>query len=215
LFALLRVSLMRAVVATRFREWTEGFEGHTLYFDKDLFNLVTIGDGNLVDPFALCTGLAFVHPDGTPASQAEVFAAWSAVKNDRTIDPRGGGAAYARLTTIRLTELGVQLLVLRKLALFEHQLASWLLAWDDHCADAQLVALSKAWANGGLFPPEWPKWTAAFNAREWEECAIQAMPSPARMAAQNVSYGKRIAAEQAHLRAAATTTDPEEFAIWP
>jgi len=217
--AVLRLHAVRRIVADRFPGWTARFEGHTTYFGKDVKDRVQIGEGLDVNDFGLCAAFPFVNPDGSPTSPADVLAAWTVVKNDRTIDPRNprnaaGGNAYAALTTIRLTDAGVAMLVARKLALFESQIRSHFPGWEGACADAQLPVLSKAWA-GGAFETEWPRFTAAWNAAAWEECAVQAKPSPAKMAAQNDSYRRRIASEQAHLRAVATVTDPEAFAIWP
>ncbi len=209
---------MRAIVGERWAHWTESFESLTRFFYCDVLATpeepnVTIGDGILC-PLPLALTIPFEYPDGSPATAAEIEAAWKAVAA-QSASGRAGGAHFAAYTVIRATLEGLSLVSAGKLRLFESQVRRFFPGWDDACADAQLPVLSKAWAGGGLFEEEWPHFTAAWNAGAWEECAVQAMPSPARMAAQNESYHRRIAAEQRHLRAAATAPDPESFSIWP
>jgi hypothetical protein len=205
---------MRLVVATRFFGWTATFETIMRKLYCDVKGYVSIGDGLLCSkPLALT--LSFVHDsDGSPASLSEVSDAWDAVFAARAsgVD---GGAHFEELTTISATMASLNIAGASKLRTAENYLRRFFPAWEDACADAQLPALSKAWADGPLFEPKWPKFTAAFNACDFAECANQATPSDEEMARQNPSFRRRIASEIAHLNAAVTSADPEAFAIWP
>lgn len=192
---------MRQVVLDTFPTWSEHFEGDVLFFYLDVKRLVTVGVGLLVDPYV--PGLDFGG-----ASEDQVRAAWLVVKNDRTLDPRRGGGQYAALTTLRMTEAGVQALVRRKMLSNEAVLKTYLLGWDDAPAMAQRAAMSHAWAFGAAFPPKWPKWTACFCAGDYAGAALQDAPSPAELAVQNASFHARIAAEQS-LLANALQYDPD------
>lgn len=183
---------MRQVVLDTFPTWSEHFEGDVTFFYLDVKRLVTIGVGLLVDPYV--PGLDFGD-----ATEDQVCSAWLAVKNDRTLDPRRGGGQYARLTTVRMTEAGVQSLVRAKMLANEGVLRRYLTNWDSAPAAAQLATMSHAWAFGAVFPPKWPKWTACFCAGDYAGAALQDVPSPTEMAVQNPSFHARIAAEQALL----------------
>lgn len=192
---------MRQVVLDTFPSWTEHYEGDVTFFYLDVKRLVTIGGGNLVDP--LPPGLDFGG-----ATEAQIHAAWLAVKNDTALDPRGGGGQYARLTSIRMTEAGVAALVRTKMLANEPVLRRYLTNWAVAPAMAQRAAMSHAWAFGAWFPKTWPKWTTCFCAGDYAGAALQDVPSPAEMAVQNASFHARIAAEQA-LLANALQYDPD------
>jgi hypothetical protein len=194
---------VRPALLDTFPAWSEHFEGDLLFFYLDLKRLVTIGVGLLFDPYV--PGLNFGG-----ASEAEVRAAWFVVKNDQTLDPRRGGAQYGALTSVRMTEAGVQALVRAKMLANEVVLRRYLTNWDAAPAKAQRAAMSHAWAFGAAFPPKWPKWTAAFNAGNYALASLQDVPSPAEMAVQNTSFHARIAAEQADL-ANALQGDPDSL----
>jgi hypothetical protein len=134
----------------------------------DILGLVTIAIGDLIDPVELALGLPFVHADGSPASHAEIAAAWHAVKSD----PRGphlGWRYTAQLTTIRLTDEGVSEVVARKLDQNEADLRRRFPDFEEWPADAQLATHSMAWACGSGF--RFPKLAAALLARDFETAA--------------------------------------------
>lgn len=161
---------MRDSVRQAFGAFTRRFEGHLLWLYLDVKGLVTIGDGDLVDPMPLAEGLPFVHRDGTPATVDEVRAAWLKVKA-ATAMARLGGGAFAQLTTLRLTEEGVDQLVQGRLALNERILQQSFDGFEAWCADAQLGTLSMAWAMGGGFASKFPIFTEAANEGDWDRCA--------------------------------------------
>jgi hypothetical protein len=197
---------MRQVVLTAFPQWTAQFEGSVLFFYKDVKGLVTIGEGNLVDP--LPPGLDF-----GPAAPGDVLAAWQRVKYDTTLDPRNGGGQYARLTTVRMTPSGVAQLVFSKLEQMEAVVRQYFPNWSTAPAHAQLAVMSHCWAFGPHFPSSWPHLTQAFNLQAYQVCAAQCVPSAAEMSVQNDSFHRRIAAEQAHFLACLTDPDPDSLVL--
>jgi GH24 family phage-related lysozyme (muramidase) len=192
---------MRQVVEATFPTWSAHFEGELHFFYLDVKRLVTVGVGNLVEPYS--PGLDFGG-----AREAEIRAAWLAVKNDQTLDPRRGGTQYGALTSIRMTEAGISSLVRRKMLADEAVLKTFLPNWEAAPAQAQRATLSHSWAYGPYFPPKWPKWTACFNAGDYAGAAVQDAPSAAEMAVQNASFHARVAAEQA-LLATCLSVDPD------
>jgi hypothetical protein len=192
---------VRQVVADTFPLWSAHFEGELRFFYLDVKRLVTVGVGNLVDPYV--PGLDFGG-----ASEADIRRAWLAVKNDTTLDPRRGGAQYGSLTSIRMTDAGISALIRRKMLADEVVLKTFLPNWEAAPAQAQLATLSHSWAYGPNFPPKWPKWTACFNAGDFAGASVQDAPSAAEMAVQNASFHARVAAEQA-LLATCLSVDPD------
>jgi len=158
---------MRAAIYPAFVPWTKAFEGYCTHMYLDVRGLVTIGYGNLVDPISLTAGLDFRRPSGLQCTPSEVSAAWLTVKNRQDLRKAGGGA-YAQITTIRATETSITKLCNTKLDEIERVLKGVFPDWDNWPADAQLGALSIAWAAGPhTFATGWPKFTAAANAGNW------------------------------------------------
>jgi hypothetical protein len=151
-----------------FRDFTARIEGILAFLYLDVKCLVTVAIGNLVDPIGAALSLPFVRPDGTPASRVEIAAAWHAVKA-RTDLARMGGAAFASVTTIRLTPDGINAMVWQRMASNESFLVKRFPAFDTWPADAQLALHSIAWAAG----PGWaaPHFDAAARALDFATCA--------------------------------------------
>ena len=161
---------MRDSVAAVFPAFTETFEGHTTYLYLDVKGLVTTGRGNLVDPLSAALALPWQNPDGTPASRDRISAAWMTVKTAKAIEQRGG-AAFASLTTIRLSAQAVDDLTTAKLRSNDEILAARFAGWEGLPADAQLAVHSLAWACGPAF--RFPRFEAALASRDWAECAVE------------------------------------------
>lgn len=152
-------------------------EGYLPFLYLDVLGYVTCGMGDLCDPIDSARALPWVRPDGTPATDAEVTAAWYAVDALRS-DPKGQkqtngpatqyGQAFARYTSVRLTDEGVQQTVLRQVARNEEILRKFFPSYDALPADGQMAIMSMAWAMGADFPEKFPKFTAAVNAGDWE-----------------------------------------------
>src|SRR3954447_21778389 len=96
---------MRSIVATRFLDFTEKFEGYVEYMYVDIKGLVTIGFGNLIDPISYALALPFVKKAGNaPATQAEITAEWKLIKDAAILDY----TALAPLTALKLTREAIQ-----------------------------------------------------------------------------------------------------------
>jgi len=153
--------MARESVEQNYTDFTTKFEGKLPFMYLDVKGLVTTGIGNLIDPVDSALSLPWVHPDGSPASQAEIRAAWNAVKARQDMKLRGGGA-FGSVTNLRLTDDGIRQLVNGKLRANEAILKKRFPTYDNWPADAQLGLLSMAWAMGPNF--RYPKFEAAVNA---------------------------------------------------
>lgn len=141
---------MRQSVRDAFISFSEKFEGRVNWLYQDIKGLVTTGIGNLVDPVELCLPLSFTSADGTPATRDEILAAWSTVKNTPTLAVSGYRAAE-HLTTIRLTNGAIDVLVYAKLDEMWAHLLDRFPALDAWPSDAQLGLTSMAWSAGPWF----------------------------------------------------------------
>lgn len=189
---------MRDAARAGFLGFTQRFEGATAYLYLDVKGLVTIGFGNLVDPVTLLSGLTFRHPDKTPATSAEVLAAWHAVKGRVDLAQDGGGA-FAGLpgNAIRADEASILALCQRRLARNDLSLAVWFAGWSGFSADAQLLIHSMAWAMGTNEFVRWPHFvSAAIEGRWWDVATPHGVPASCQMdeARQNDSFKRRNAA---------------------
>lgn len=175
------------------------FEGLVTHLYLDGKRLVTTGLGNLVDdrtarPPAGVLALEWVRlADGQRASREEVAQAWLTVHRDRTLNPAGGGVAYADLTGIRLTRAALDGLILSELARFAAAMRGHFPSFDAWPADAQLGLLSMAWAMGAEFPRKpgpdgFPRFCAACRALDFATAAKECRMDEA---GQNADFTKR------------------------
>lgn len=156
-------------VAAALPAFTKALEGSVPTMYRDSKGLVTVADGNLVDPVSLALALPFVHrSDGSPATSQEIADDWARVKAAGL-----GAKAGAAVAQLKLTDAGIAGLLQSTLASFEAKLRAALPNWEQAPADAQLGALSMAWAMGPGFTSEFPKWTAAFKAGQWATAAAE------------------------------------------
>lgn len=173
---------MKSSVIETFSSFSTKFEGCIPYMYLDIKGLVTIGIGNLIDPMETALGLPFVHKWGGEATRDDIILEWRMVKLNKQLAKQGHTAA-AKITTLILTEDGIQQLVQRKLSEFETYLKTHSLPnFDDYPADAQLGIMSMAWAMGPGFPAKFPRFTAAVKAQDWnaaaENCYINSTNNP-------------------------------------
>lgn len=177
---------MRESVRAAFYAFNAPLEGEVPWFYQDVKGLVSIGVGLMVDPVSLATSLPMVHPDGSAAKPEEIAAEWSRIKSlgTGTIDQGNpaarGGHLYAKPHAhLRLTQEGLIQTVLRKLYEMQGVLVAGFpdfLAWP---ADAQLGALSLAWACGPAYwKPEagrayFPKLTAALRDANFMVASVE------------------------------------------
>ncbi len=151
---------MRTAVSKAFKSFSTKFEGYLTYMYGDVKNLVTTGMGNLIDPISTARNLPWVNSDGSAASFQQITDAWNAVKA-RTDLASKGGKAYESVTSIRLTEAGIDQLIQSRLASNEKTLRGTYPDYDSWPADAQLALLSMAWAMGPAF--KFPSFTKAIK----------------------------------------------------
>lgn len=161
--------MIRQAVRSRFVPFTSSFEGTVPHFyldfhhdpDGTLNPLVTIAIGNLVDPIGAALGLPMLHADGSPASPIDIRNEWLRVKAAVSLAHLGGGA-FSKITTLHLSPEGIEALVWAKEQLTDAALERRWPSFATWPADAQLGALSDAWAAGSAW---WaPKLDAAMNA---------------------------------------------------
>jgi|HubBroStandDraft_1064217.scaffolds.fasta_scaffold58493_4 GH24 family phage-related lysozyme (muramidase) len=157
-------------------KFNDALEGHLPYLYLDILGYVTTGMGNLVDPLPMALSLPWLNADGSQADQATITTAWHAVDACRS-DPKGKrqtsglatkyGQAFAGVTTIRLSEDGIQQLIDRQVTANELELRKHFTAYDTMPADGQMAINSMAWAMGAGFPATFKTFTAAVNAGDW------------------------------------------------
>lgn len=201
---------MRAAVRGAFPAFTSRFEGRLPFMYLDVLGLVTTGVGNLIDPMAAALALPWLHKlDATPATRPEVVAEWNIVKNAQPMRKLGGGA-FARLTTLMLSDAAIDELVQGRLALNESQVRVGYSDWDTFPADAQMAMLSMCWAMGaGRIIPgpafQYPQFRAAVLNGDWarasDQCKMGEAGNPG-LVPRNVTNRKLFLA-------AASTISPE------
>jgi GH24 family phage-related lysozyme (muramidase) len=158
---------MHASVLQKWEAFSRPFEGYVNHLYADVRGLLTCGVGNLVDPVSLALRLPWKLPDGSLASAAEVSRQWHAVKAQSVYLAKRHFKYAAPLSTIRLTEVDIAALVVGKLLENERALKKAYPKWDEWPADAQLCALSMAWAVGAGFPSIFKNFSRFANAGDW------------------------------------------------
>lgn len=162
---------MRDAVRFAFVEFTAEFEGVVPYLYQDVKGLVTVAIGNLVDPIQYALPLPFVvRATGLPASRDAIAAEWLRVKNDASL-ARLGHRAAERITSLRLTDEGIGLVVSRKLEQNDQHLRGRFPEFEDWPACAQLAVHSMAWACGAGF--RFPSLETALRVQDWDMAAVE------------------------------------------
>lgn len=172
---------MRDSVAATFVAFSSPLEGVVPWMYLDVKGLVTVAIGNLIDPVSLAVDVPFLRPDGSPASVDEIRAEWQRVKGNASL-ARLGHQAARHVTTLRLSDEGVQQVVGRALASMEAGLRRAYPEWDEWPADAQLATLAMSWACGTGFRRSFRRLHTALLARDWatasQQCQINAAGNP-------------------------------------
>lgn len=154
-----------------FQAFSLRFEGLTDWMYLDILGLVTIGVGNLIDPLSTAFAFDYVRTDGSPASHADVSAAWTLVKSRTDLKLRGGGA-FKYLTTVRATRASIDRVFYAKLDANEAVVRrDYLPSFDALPSEAQTVIMSMAWAAGAHIFALFPKFLAAVRAGDWSTAA--------------------------------------------
>jgi hypothetical protein len=169
---------VRLVVAARFLEFTETFEGHVEYMYQDVKGLVTIGFGNLIDPIDYALALPFVKKvGGAAATRAEITAEWNLIKDvDNKLQLSNQPyTVCAPLTALQLTEEAILALCDQRLRANDRELKKIreFQNLDEWPADAQLALHSMAWAMGPAFAAgvQWPSFRAACGKMDFDAAA--------------------------------------------
>lgn len=161
---------MRTSVRGAFLGFTAPLEGVVSWMYLDIIGKVTVAVGNLIDPIDYALELPFVDGTGTQASRDTIGAEWHLVKNHSELAARGYRAAE-HVTRLRLTDEGVQQVVLAKLDEMDGDLARRFAGYPDWHADAQLATLSLAWACGPGFA--FPRLEAALRSEDFATAATE------------------------------------------
>jgi GH24 family phage-related lysozyme (muramidase) len=203
---------VRQAVADAFPAFTESDEGRVASMYQDVKGLVTVADGDLVDPISLAMNLPWCHGGNPsdPADDAAIIAGWEAVK---AMPPGLSWKAYVGATDLRLTPQAIDQLVRTKCNENEATLAQRIPNWALLPADAQLGVLSMAWACGPWF--DFPKFMAALKVADFATCAVEC-----KMSAQgNPGLVPRNAQDQRLFEAAAQAAlggwDFDKLYGWP
>jgi GH24 family phage-related lysozyme (muramidase) len=131
--------------------FTAAFEGVVPWMYQDVKGLVTVAIGNLIDPMQYAMPLPFVdRVTGTPADRDTIMREWMRVKSDASL-ARLGHRAAERVTNLRLTPEGIDMLVGRKLEQNDSHLRGRFPDFESWPACAQLATHSMAWACGPGF----------------------------------------------------------------
>lgn len=155
-----------------FSSFTSTFEGRVHWMYVDVKGLVTTGVGNLIDPVSLAVVLPFQHAaTGAAATQAEITAAWTDLKNNNVTLAQAGYQACASRNDLRLSDPAIDNLVSSKLASNEATFLRSFPNFESWPADAQLAGMSMCWALGSAFASQWPQLSAALNAQNWTAAA--------------------------------------------
>ena len=155
-------------VLDAWHEYSEPLEGRVHWMYCDVFGLVTTAVGVLIDSPEAAVRLPWILSDGSPATASEVDAEWRRVKAI-------GADALAREKALhyrqyrgplRLTDEAIDRLVMSRLWSNARAITRQLPGFPSWPADAQLGALSRAWAAGPDLT-EWPMHRAACERRDW------------------------------------------------
>lgn len=156
---------MKIAVFNAFPTWTAQYEGTVFEMYTDVLGLVTCGIGNLIDPMGAALGIPWVRrSDGMLATLEEVMCEWRIVKAGKLAwwPKRPPRPLYLKPTTV---EALVQARMTSNEAWFVKRWANWA-AWP---ADAQMGAMSCAWAAGAGWKA--PHFDAAVAKLDFRTCA--------------------------------------------
>lgn len=170
-------------VLEHWHEFSEPLEGrvHSMYLD--ILGLVTTGVGNLIDRSYIAAQLPWYHEKtGQPATKVEIAAAWQELKSRKDLAKLHWKYA-AKLNDLRLTDAAIDALVLSKLhSNAEYVERKYFPDFSRWPADAQLAAMSMAWAVGPGFPEKFKYWTKFAAKQDWVSakgcCKIREINNP-------------------------------------
>jgi hypothetical protein len=198
---------MHDAVVLAFPSFSERLEGRTNFLYLDINGDPTTGVGCLLKRVEDALALPWKLPDGSPASAEVVRAQYYDLKAQTRLAVLG--AKYAeRVTTIRLSEADIDVLMRQRLMLNEAVLSTIFANWALLPADCQIAILSMSWAMGADFWKKFPKFCAAIRAMDFAsavaECTIDGEVRNKGLVARNVANrlclqnARAVAADIAH-----------------
>lgn len=169
-------------------------EGRLKYAYPDQLGIITTAIGCALFTQAAFNALDWRNPDGSAASPSDKKVAWTLLRADAikvVCDGPAhwpGGGHFAGVTSIRLTDAGVDALVAERAKQFEVDLKTWP-GWADVPWQAQVGLMRIAWATGrARLSTRWPKLYAAWCAQDWAACADESR-IPALDATEPIANG--------------------------
>lgn len=164
---------MRASVRAAFVGYSTPLEGLLNFQYLDELGLVTTAMGDLIDPMSLALTLEWVNKKtGAVASKQTVINEWLRVKAAQSLRKLGGGA-FAQLTTLKLTDASIDMVIDQRLDLNDSMLTRSFPGYVDWPSDGQLGLLGMAWSMGPAFRPKFPKFAAACDALDFDTASIE------------------------------------------
>jgi hypothetical protein len=157
--------VIHASVLDVWHRYSEPLEGRVECMYLDVRGLVTTGVGNLIDSPDAALALPWRTDDWAMADPGDVVSEWARVKGM----PYGRSypwTYYRDRTRLRLTDDAIDALVVRVLHAMACELERQFTEWPTWPADAQLGALSRAWAAGTCLDG-WPLHRNACERRAW------------------------------------------------
>jgi len=146
-------------------------EGYTTWMYTDTRGLVTVGRGDLIDPFELACVLEWVV-GVRAATPSEIARDWNTIKSRQDLKNRGGqSVVFGALTTVRLTPCSIDRLVQKTINWIWSTLKTRLPDIESWPADAQEAILRWAWGNGPN--AHYPLMFGALAAKNFRIAAIQ------------------------------------------
>lgn len=174
--------MIRPNVEHIFPQYSVALEGSYTSPYADVRRLISTGVGFLIDPIERALSMEWWIGDRR-ATAAEITDDWHALKERamRMTDSEihhWTARVQAPLTSIRLRQTSLDTLTIHKLRLnYDYVRTHLIPALDDAPADAQLAAMSLAWAVGAGFdktdPPR-TEFVTAFNAQDWLAAMVHA-----------------------------------------
>jgi hypothetical protein len=170
--------MIRPSVLAKWPEFTLKFEGRVSTMYADVRGLITTGMGNLIDPISAALALPWLALDARgvagPATPMQVSADWNALKAGGLAIAHHNPATQAKIAGLKcwLDDAAIDALVRSKCeANADFMRWHYFQDWDSWPADAQLGALSEAWAAGAGFPATFHAFTTAAKNQDWIHAA--------------------------------------------
>lgn len=174
---------MHDSVRKAFTDFSVKFEGCVSSMYCDVLGLITTAVGCLIDPLPSALALPWKHEKtGALAPQAEIAAAWNALKAQKDKYAKLHWKYAAALNDLRLDSDSIEAVVAQRLLANEKVLRGYFPNFDLMPADAQLGIFSMSWALGAGFPHTFGNFKTAAVGQNWTSaiatCGIRTDGNP-------------------------------------